>query len=165
MPAAMPGRKTKSSEPDIISDGTRIVWSTARPDAQLRHQLIPGARGSRSVASSTECRLGPAARTSSARWFARRIHNEALLGRQCGLYQIRVQQKFGEKFLCRTVTVFRDPERSGSVSVEITGRLNAVLGGVRLAHWVRGVWDRVVARGRYLQSPRQILPEFSITAA
>ena len=78
--------------------------------------------------------------------FARRIHNEALLGRQCGLYQIRVQQKFGEKFLCRTVTVFRDPERSGSVSVEITGRLNAVLGGVRLAHWVRGVWDRVVAR-------------------
>jgi len=61
--------------------------------------------------------------------------------------------------------VFRDPERSGSVSVEITGRLNAVLGGVRLAHWVRGVWDRVVARGRYLQSPRQILPEFSITAA
>ena len=46
--------------------------------------------------------------------------------------------------LVETVTVFRDPERG--VSIEIAGRLNALLGDSAYPNRVRGVWGRVVAR-------------------
>jgi site-specific DNA recombinase len=47
--------------------------------------------------------------------------------------------------LVETVTVFRDPERPGGVSVEVAGRLNALLGDSAFPNRVRGVC-RVVAR-------------------
>ena len=48
--------------------------------------------------------------------------------------------------LIETVTVFRDPSRPGGVTVEIAGRLTALLGEPVFPHNVRGVWGKVVAR-------------------
>ena len=48
--------------------------------------------------------------------------------------------------LVETVTVFRDPERPGGVSVEIAGRLNALLGDTAYPNRVRGVGGKMVAR-------------------
>jgi site-specific DNA recombinase len=49
--------------------------------------------------------------------------------------------------LVETVTVFRDPSHLGGVTVEIAGRLNALLGEQAYPHNVRGVWGKMVARG------------------
>jgi site-specific DNA recombinase len=48
--------------------------------------------------------------------------------------------------LVETVTVFRDPSRLGGVSVEIAGRLTALLNEPVFPTNVRGVWGKVVAR-------------------
>jgi len=48
--------------------------------------------------------------------------------------------------LVETVTVFRNPSRQGGVTVEIVGRLNALLGEQAYPHNVRGVWGKMVAR-------------------
>jgi site-specific DNA recombinase len=55
--------------------------------------------------------------------------------------------------LVETVTVFRDPERPGGVSVEIAGRLNALLGDTAYPNRVRAVGGKMVARERYLRFP------------
>jgi site-specific DNA recombinase len=47
--------------------------------------------------------------------------------------------------LVETVTVFRDPSRPGGVTVEIAGRLNALLGEQAYPNKVRGVWGKMVA--------------------
>ena len=44
--------------------------------------------------------------------------------------------------LVETVTVFRDPSRPGGVTIEIAGRLNALLGEQAYPNNVRGVWGR-----------------------
>src|SRR6202051_4507326 len=50
--------------------------------------------------------------------------------------------------LVETVTVFRDPSRPGGVTVEIAGRLNALLGAQAYPNKVRGVWGKMVAGER-----------------
>jgi site-specific DNA recombinase len=47
--------------------------------------------------------------------------------------------------LIETVTVFRDHARPGGVTVEIVGRLNALLGEQAYPNKVRGVWGKMVA--------------------
>ena len=64
-----------------------------------------------------------------------------------------------------TVKIFRDPVRPGGVTVEIAGRLTALLHGPVFPSNVRGVWGKVVARGRYLRSPRQDFAEFTLPLA
>ena len=54
--------------------------------------------------------------------------------------------------LVETVTVFRDPSRPGGVTIEITGRLNALLGEQAYPNKVRGVWGKMVA-GEGLEPP------------
>ncbi len=51
--------------------------------------------------------------------------------------------------LIETVTVFRDHSRLGGVTVEITGRLNALLGEQAFPNRVRGVWGKMVAEGGF----------------
>jgi DNA invertase Pin-like site-specific DNA recombinase len=51
--------------------------------------------------------------------------------------------------LIETVTVFRDHSRPGGVTVEIAGRLNALLGEQAYPNKVRGVWGKMVAEERY----------------
>jgi site-specific DNA recombinase len=48
--------------------------------------------------------------------------------------------------LVETVTVFRDPSRPGGITVEIAGRLTALLNEPVFPTNVRGVWGKVVAR-------------------
>ncbi len=55
--------------------------------------------------------------------------------------------------LVETVTVFRNPSHPGGVTVEIVGRLNALLGEQAYLHNVRGVWGKMVARDRDRFSP------------
>ncbi|WP_370205796.1 MULTISPECIES: recombinase family protein [Bradyrhizobium] len=50
------------------------------------------------------------------------------------------------------VTVFRDPSRLGGVTVEISGRLNALLGEKAFPNQVKGVWGKMVA-GEGLEPP------------
>ena len=64
--------------------------------------------------------------------------------------------------LVETVTVFRDPSRPGGVTIEIAGRLNALLGEQAYPNKVRGVWGKVVAGARFGINPRQELPVFSM---
>jgi hypothetical protein len=47
--------------------------------------------------------------------------------------------------LIETVAVFRDHSRLGGVTVEIAGRLNALLGEQAFPNRVRGVWGKMVA--------------------
>ena len=47
--------------------------------------------------------------------------------------------------LVETVTVLRDPSRPGGVTIEIAGRLNALLGEQAYPNKVRGVWGKMVA--------------------
>ena len=54
--------------------------------------------------------------------------------------------------LVETVTLFRDPSRPGGVTIEITGRLNALLGEQAYPNKVRGVWGKMVA-GEGLEPP------------
>jgi site-specific DNA recombinase len=42
--------------------------------------------------------------------------------------------------LAETVIVFRDPSRPGGVTIEIAGRLNALVGEHAYPNNVRGVW-------------------------
>jgi hypothetical protein len=51
--------------------------------------------------------------------------------------------------LVETVTVFRDPSRVGGVVVEISGRLNSLLGEKAYPNGVRGVWGKMVAGEGY----------------
>jgi site-specific DNA recombinase len=51
------------------------------------------------------------------------------------------------------VMVFCNPSHPGGVTVEIVGRLNALLGEQAYPHGVRGVWGMMVARERYRFSP------------
>jgi site-specific DNA recombinase len=44
--------------------------------------------------------------------------------------------------LVEIVTVFKDPARLGGVAVEITGRLNALIGEEAYPNRVKGVWGR-----------------------
>jgi hypothetical protein len=60
--------------------------------------------------------------------------------------------------LVEAVTVFRDPSRAGGVEVEITGRLNALLGETAYPNRRRGVWGSVVAAGCYRLSAQRRLP-------
>ena len=53
--------------------------------------------------------------------------------------------------LIDTVTVYRDSSRPGGVAVEISGRLNALLGERAYPNKVRGVWGKVVAEEGYQQ--------------
>jgi len=55
--------------------------------------------------------------------------------------------------LVDSVTVYRDPSRLGGVVVEVTGRLNALLGEQAYPNKVRGVWGKMVAEVRYHASP------------
>ena len=55
--------------------------------------------------------------------------------------------------LIDTVTVYRDSSRPGGVAVEISGRLNALLGEQAYPNKVRGVWGKVVAEVRYIAIP------------
>jgi hypothetical protein len=55
--------------------------------------------------------------------------------------------------LVETVTVFRDPSRAGGVTIEIVGRLNALLGEQAYPNKVRGVWGKMVAGARCRFSP------------
>jgi hypothetical protein len=64
--------------------------------------------------------------------------------------------------LVETVTVFRNPSHPGGVTVEIVGRLNALLGELAYPHNVRGVWGKMVARDRYRQTPPGKTREFCI---
>ena len=57
--------------------------------------------------------------------------------------------------LVETVTVFRNPSHPGGVTVEIVGRLNALLGEQAYPHNVRGVWGKMVAGDRVGQESRQ----------
>jgi hypothetical protein len=50
--------------------------------------------------------------------------------------------------LVETVTVIRDPSKSGGVEVEIVGRLTALLGEKTYPNSVRGVWGKMVAEER-----------------
>ncbi|GAB9249017.1 recombinase family protein [Bradyrhizobium diazoefficiens] len=54
--------------------------------------------------------------------------------------------------LIERVTVFRDPSRLGGVTVEISGRLNALLGEKAFPNQVKGVWGKMVA-GEGLEPP------------
>ena len=47
--------------------------------------------------------------------------------------------------LVETVTVFRNPSHPGGVTVEIVGRLNALLGEQAYPKNIRGVWGKMVA--------------------
>ncbi len=47
--------------------------------------------------------------------------------------------------MVETVTVYRDPSKSGGVEVEIAGRLTALLGERAFPNGLRGVWGKVVA--------------------
>ena len=58
--------------------------------------------------------------------------------------------------LVETVTVFRDPSRPGGVTVEIAGRLSALLGEQAYPNKVRGVWGKMVAGERFIRSPPSI---------
>jgi hypothetical protein len=51
----------------------------------------------------------------------------------------------------------------GGVTIEIAGRLNALLGEQAYPNNVRGVWGKMVAGERYIQSPTQFEPLFSKT--
>ena len=66
--------------------------------------------------------------------------------------------------LVETVTVFRDPSRPGGITIEITGRLNALLGEHAYPNKVRGVWGKMVAGERFIRSPPSI-SAFSPSAA
>jgi hypothetical protein len=57
----------------------------------------------------------------------------------------RVSMAEAIRDLVETVTVFRDPSRPGGVTVEIAGRLNALLGEQAYPNKVRGVWGKMVA--------------------
>jgi site-specific DNA recombinase len=48
--------------------------------------------------------------------------------------------------LVDTITVFRNPSHLGGVTVEIVGRLNALLGEQAFPHRAQGVWGKMVAR-------------------
>jgi site-specific DNA recombinase len=62
--------------------------------------------------------------------------------------------------LVETVTVFRDLARPGGVTVEIAGRLNALLGEQAYPNRVRGVWGKMVAgEGLATPDPRIMIPE------
>ncbi len=56
--------------------------------------------------------------------------------------------------LVETVTVFRDPSKSGGVQVEIAGRLTALLGKQAYPNGVKGVWGKMVAE-EGLEPPTQ----------
>jgi hypothetical protein len=60
--------------------------------------------------------------------------------------------------LVETVTVFRGPARPGGVVVEISGRLNALLGENAYPNKVRGVWGKVVAGERFIRLPPRSRP-------
>ena len=55
--------------------------------------------------------------------------------------------------LIEIATVFREPFRPGGVTVEITGRLNALLGEQAYPNRVGGVWGKMVAEVRYIALP------------
>jgi hypothetical protein len=59
--------------------------------------------------------------------------------------------------LVETVTVFRDPSKSGGIEVEIVGRLTALLGEKTYPNGVRGVWGKMVAE-EGLEPPTPRLP-------
>ena len=64
--------------------------------------------------------------------------------------------------IVETVTVFRDPSRPGGVTVEIAGRLTALLNEPVFPTNARAVWGKVVARDRYRQTPPGKTREFCI---
>ena len=61
--------------------------------------------------------------------------------------------------LVDTVTVFRNPSHPGGVTVEIVGRLNALLGEQAYPKNIRGVWGKMVAgEGLEPPTPRIMIP-------
>ena len=67
--------------------------------------------------------------------------------------------------LVATVTVFRDPANAKGVVVEITGRLNALLGEAAYPNGVRALGVKVVAEVRFSHSPRHDGRTFSFRSA
>ena len=67
--------------------------------------------------------------------------------------------------LIDTVTVSRDPSRLGGVTVEISGRLNALLGEKAFPNQVKGVWGKMVAGERYMGKPTTVEALFSYRRA
>jgi site-specific DNA recombinase len=55
--------------------------------------------------------------------------------------------------LVETVTVHRNSSHPGRVTVQISGRLNALLDENAYPNKVRGVWGRMVARERFRSDP------------
>ncbi len=47
--------------------------------------------------------------------------------------------------LVDTVTVSRDPSRNGGVEIEVSGKLNHLLGPKTFPRGVKGVWGAMVA--------------------
>jgi site-specific DNA recombinase len=48
--------------------------------------------------------------------------------------------------LVETVTVYRDPSEPGAIEIEISGRLNSILGERAYPNGVKRVWELMVAR-------------------
>ena len=76
---------------------------------------------------------------------------EAMLGRLSEALAAGINRGDAEgaealRDLVDTVTVRPNPDHRGGVAVEISGRLNALLGEVAYPHGVQGVWGSVVAR-------------------
>jgi site-specific DNA recombinase len=55
--------------------------------------------------------------------------------------------------LVETITVSRNVTRPGGVRVEISGRLNSLIGGQAYPSRVTGVWGKMVAGVRYIAIP------------
>jgi hypothetical protein len=67
--------------------------------------------------------------------------------------------------LVQCVNVLREDSRPGGVIVEITGRLNDLLGEKAYPNRVKGVWGSVVAEERYKRSPHVELVPFAYRVA
>jgi site-specific DNA recombinase len=75
------------------------------------------------------------------------LHLESALGKGVSAGDTEATEAIRD--LVETVTVFKDPARPGGVAVEITGRLNALIGEEAYPNRVKGVWGKVVAGVRY----------------
>ena len=79
-----------------------------------------------------------------ARYEQQRIHLQDALSKGVNAGDSEAAKAITE--FVQTATVFRNPSHPGGITVEIVGRLNAVLGEQAYPHNVRGVWGKMVAR-------------------
>jgi site-specific DNA recombinase len=78
------------------------------------------------------------------------LHLESALGKGVSARDTEATEAIRD--LVESVTVFKDPARPGGVAVEITGRLNALIGEKANPHRAKGVSGQVVA-GEGLEPP------------